>query len=188
VCHLLLQDPKFFSLLLQIDEELATTRRAQGCVCGGRLHAAHYPRKPRGLLRGAWGDDIRRLSFCCNRCRKRAAARSVRFLGRRVWLALAVVLVSPRPPTKTAPGLWAVLPVPVRTLRRWQRWWCEHFPRTPFWRTAQACFMPPVSRAELPPALLERFAGDHAAERMMRLLHFLTPLTVGGASTHDEGR
>jgi hypothetical protein len=39
-------------------------------------------------------DHSSRLSFCCAECRKRTTSMSVRFLGRRVYLALAVVLVS----------------------------------------------------------------------------------------------
>jgi hypothetical protein len=37
VCHILLQDPKFFQLLLQIDIDLAAQTRAVKCQCGGTL-------------------------------------------------------------------------------------------------------------------------------------------------------
>lgn len=48
MCHALLHDPRFFTLLLQIDHELAAQTQAQGCICSGPLHQANYPRKPRG--------------------------------------------------------------------------------------------------------------------------------------------
>lgn len=48
MCHILLNDPKFFALLLRIDCELAQQCQAAGCPCGGTLHQANYPRKPRG--------------------------------------------------------------------------------------------------------------------------------------------
>lgn len=46
--HALLRDTSFFELLYDLDCDLAEEARAQGCPCGGRLHQAHYPRKPRG--------------------------------------------------------------------------------------------------------------------------------------------
>lgn len=85
MCHILLNDPKFFSLLLHIDRDLAQQCRAAGCPCGGTLHQANYPRKPRGCPREARADCERRFSFCCNRCRRRITARSVRFMGRRAY-------------------------------------------------------------------------------------------------------
>ncbi len=48
MCHALLYDQKFLALLLRIDHDLAARRRADGCQCGGALHRADYPRKPRG--------------------------------------------------------------------------------------------------------------------------------------------
>ena len=97
MCHALLQNPKFFALLLRIDHELAAQLRADGCRCGGVLHRADYPRKPRGCPAEIRLDYSSRLSFCCAVCRRRSTSMSVRFLGRRVYLALAVVLVSARP-------------------------------------------------------------------------------------------
>jgi hypothetical protein len=104
---------------------------------------------------------------------------SVRFLGRRVYLALAVVLVSARRagPTPAAARLGTELGVARRTLERWRGWWCEQFPLTPLWCSACARFMPPVPAEQLPGGLLERFAGAaHAA--LMRLLVWLSPVTV----------
>ena len=179
MCQTLLQDPRFFKLLLQIDMDLAEQTRAQKCQCGGVLHRADYPRKPRGCLSEARADFASRFSFCCSQCRKRTTAMSVRFLGRRVYLSLAVVLVSGRlsRPTATAARLCATLAVPVRTLRRWRAWWTQHFPATPLWQAACARFMPPVATTELPASLIARFVGC-ATESMRRLLTFLTPLTV----------
>ncbi|MES2026295.1 MAG: hypothetical protein V4448_12110 [Pseudomonadota bacterium] len=179
MCQILLQDPKFFQLLLQIDIDLAEQTRAGKCPCGGVLHRADYPRKPRGCLSEARVDFASRFSFCCSQCRKRTTAMSVRFLGRRVYLSLAVVLLSARlaGPTATAARVCATLAVPVRTLRRWRAWWTQLFPATPLWQAACARFMPPVATTALPASLINRFTGS-AAESMRRLLTFLTPLTV----------
>ena len=120
-----------------------------------------------------------RLSFCCAVCRKRATSLSVRFLGRRVYLALAVVLVSGSRTASTPTGvrLGAELGVARQTLARWQAWWIEQFPLTPLWRATCARFMPPVAEAQLPCELITRFAGP-ASEALMRLLVWLSPVTV----------
>ena len=44
----LLQDRTFYATLAQFDDDLAVEVHARGCPCGGRLHRADYPRKPRG--------------------------------------------------------------------------------------------------------------------------------------------
>jgi len=180
VCHALLHDPKFLALLLRIDHEMAARRRADGCACGGALHRADYPRKPRGCPVEVRDEHSSRLSFCCSLCRRRATSMSVRFLGRRVYLALAVVLVSARPagPTPAAARLGRALGVERRTLARWRHWWQEHFPKTPLWRATCARFVPPVPEAQLPGELIKRFAGP-AADALMRLLIWLSPVTGG---------
>lgn len=188
MCHALLQNPNFFRLLLRIDKELADETRAGGCPCGGVLHQADYPRKPRACLNEVRADFESRFSFCCSRCRKRTTALSVRFLGRRVYLSLAVVLVSARHmgQVPAAAGISASLGVPARTLQRWRDWWQQHFVLTPLWQAACARFIPPVDSG-FPGGLLERFAGT-VEESLTRLLFFLTPLTVGRLITLQEDR
>ena len=130
------------------------------------------------------GEYSSRLSFCCAVCRKRATSPSVRFLGRRVYLALAVVLVSGSRTASTSTGvrLGAELGVARQTLQRWQAWWTLQFPLTPLWRATCARFMPPVAQAQIPGELIARFAGlAHEAthEAIVRLLIWLSPATVG---------
>lgn len=129
-----------------------------------------------------------RFSFCCGQCRRRVTAVSVRFLGRRVHLALAVVLVSDRGPTPAAARRLAQqLSVSPRTVERWRQWWREIFPGTSLWQTMCARFMPPLDVDSLPAALLARFCGlDN--EPIQRLLMFLTPLTGATPITLQEGR
>jgi len=91
-----LADAKFWRLLLRFDEDVAAQVRAFGCpLCGSVLHSARYRRKPRGAPRAVLGEAYeRRLSLCCARegCRRRTTPVSVRFFGRRVYLAALVVL------------------------------------------------------------------------------------------------
>ncbi len=188
VCHVILSNIKFFQQLVLIDRDLAEQTRFAGCPCGGPLHQAHFPRKPRSCPAEVRDDFSQRWSFCCGKCRKRNTAVSVRFLGRRVHLALAVVLVSARGPTPAATRKVAQqLSIDSRTIERWRQWWREQFPATHLWQTMCARFMPPVDIRLLPEALLARY-GDCGHEAMQRLLLFLTPLTGTMPVTLKEGR
>jgi hypothetical protein len=177
VCHAVLQNPEFFLLLLRIDEELASAARQAGCDCGGTLHSARYPRKPRGCpaqVREAYGW---RFSFCCARCDRRATPVSVRFLGRRVYVAVMLMLVSP-PGGAAASALCEALSVPVRTLARWCAWWRRDFPGSRLWQSVRERFSTPVCLAQLPQSLLERFQASTCALRLVALLRFISPLST----------
>jgi hypothetical protein len=186
VCHALLRDAQLYDLLLTIDRDLAAEACAAGCeFCGGILHSARYPRKPRGGPDDLGPDYATRLSFCCaaDGCRRRTTPPSVRYLGRRVYLGAVVVLV-----TAMIGGITATraaqlrewFGVNVRTLKRWRAWWRDTFVASAFWQSAQSRFMPPVTIETLPASLLERFAGDERA-RLLHALGFLTPLTTRSA-------
>ena len=173
VCHALLQNPKFFALLLQIDNDLAAQMHATQCPCGGVLHRANYPRKPRACPKEVRADFESRLSFCCNRCRKRSTPMSVRFLGRRVYLGLAVVLAPQRRSTLNAVAVELVqaLAIPARTIARWRHWWLELFPSTTLWQAACARFMPPSMRASTQPLT----GGDARSQNAPRAPPDATP-------------
>lgn len=181
VCHTLLHSPKFFWLLLQIDADAAEQMHATVCpLCGdGVLHKANYPRKPKACPEEVLWDFQSRWSFCCSLCRKRTTPMSVRFLGRRVYVALAVVLLPQRRSTLSAAAIEIcnTLDVPPRTLARWRQWWRELFPATTLWQGQCARFMPPVQTIDLPTSLIAQFTGA-AHEAMGRLLVFLAPLSV----------
>ncbi len=181
-----LGDARLFELLARVDGDLAAEAQAAGCGCGGRLHRARYPRKPRGGPPELGEEYGWRHSFCCAEtdCRKRKTPISVRFLGRRVYLGVVVVLASALEGGLTrrrVATLGERLGVTERTLRRWRAWWREVFPQTAFWRTARAGFVPAVDGSALPASLVARFLGREAIERIARVLRFLAPLS-GGAS------
>lgn len=186
MCHAVLQDPKLYCFLLLIDEDLAAQARAAGCACGGVLHSARYPRKPRGAPRGLPDQFESRLSFCCAVCRRRNTPDSVRYLGRRVYLAAVVVLVSAMRyglSAKRAHGLAQYTRVPRRTVECWRRWWLDQFVHTSFWKAACARFVPPLQTGALPASLLERFSGEDIHTRLIQTLRFCSPLSTlrGGA-------
>ena len=182
----LLADTRFHDLLLACDRDLADDCRAGGCeACNGPLHVANYNRKPRGRPCRLEPEHDRRFSFCCavDGCRSRATPPSLRFLGRKVYLATVVTLITAMLHGTTPARLTRLSIVPGidrRTLARWRAWWLSTFTDGPFALIAKATFMPPVDIASLPASLLDRFAGDIAG-RLTSLLRFLEPLT-GGAS------
>jgi hypothetical protein len=181
----ILQDARLYALLQRVDGDLAEQARVSGCLrCGGVLHQARYPRKPRGGPAELDDAHSRRLSFCCARegCRRRKTPPSVRFLGRRVYFGAVVVLVSalrdglaPR----RVRELRARLGVDRRTLRRWRQWWREAFVASRFWRVARGRWMPPVAEEALPGSLLERFAEPSPPVRLVAMLRFLAPISTG---------
>ena len=182
--HDILHDPSFYVLLLRIDEDLCALARERGCrYCGAPLHAAHYPRKPRGgpaMLPPEYG---RRLSLCCARdgCRRRTTPSSVRYLGRRVYLAAMLVLVSAMqhgPSRVQMAKLRELLGVSRWTVCRWRRWWLDAFGQTAFWQEHRGRLARPPARETLPASLLECLVGAGLRERLVALLRFLLPLTV----------
>lgn len=192
--HRLLRDARVYGVLFQIDRDLAAKAAAGRCGCGGRLHSARYRRKPR------CGFDLARLdpayavrfSFCCDRdgCRRRTTPASVRFLGRRVYLGIVVLLIAvlseSATPARRRRLRQVVGDVSPRTVVRWQSWWHEAFPRTSFWREGRGRFAVPVATEHLPGSLLERFPGSDLAARVVALLRWLSPITVPGTGPPER--
>ena len=179
--HKLLRDARFHEVLLDADREIASETRGKGCpACGGKLHGAVFRRKPRSGVALPAEYDIR-FSFCCAEegCRKRVTPASLRFLGRRVYLGLIVVLAAVlrhgASPTRVG-RLRELVGVSRRTVERWCRWWRSEFVETPFWRLAQGRFAEPVANEELPRSLVERFGGDDE-RKLVGVLRFLGPLS-----------
>lgn len=189
MCEKVLGDAAFYRLLLRFDEDLAAAERTLGCrVCGKRLEASAFRRKPRGLALDLGDRFAQRFSFCCadRSCRKRRTPASLRFLGRKVYLGAIVVLISAMrcgPTPARMRRLHELVGVSRHTVARWGKWWSEELPATCFWAGLAGTLMPPLAIADLPASLLERFAGP-PDERLLALLRWLSPLGVGSHSEH----
>ena len=190
----LLYSKTVYATLTQFDADLAAEVHARGCPCGGRLHRADYPRKPRGGPADLSPAFEHRHSFCSDRegCRRRATPASLRFLGRRVYLGVVVVVMSilahgctPARLTQLRADLGESLS--VRTIARWRTWWQQTFPQSRFWKQARGRFAVPVDRGRLPGTLLACFRGPTLAQRLCALLAFLAPLTASGAGSPRGG-
>lgn len=185
--HVLPAAATFWPFLLTIDKDLADITRKKGCTCGGRLHCANYLRKPRGTSEQLTPEHCLRLSFCCDRddCRKRTTPPSVRFLGRKVYLGAVIILISALrhgPSPRRVHELSERFGVDRCTIARWQVFWRDLFPQTPFWKLARARLKPLVNIAGLPYALVATFVDDENSDASWaRLLRFLSSISIPGA-------
>jgi hypothetical protein len=133
-----------------------------------------------------------RFSYSCavRTCRKRHTPASTRFLGRRVYLGMLVVLATAM---QQGPAPWRMqrlreeLGMSRQTLERWRTWWREAFAQSPFWKAARAAFSPPADEASAPRSLLERFGGDEL-DQLAGLLRFLAPLSTPAEYIPDRRR
>lgn len=163
-------------LIEAVDDDLAQQYHEAPCPhCAGKLNRADYPRRPRGGP-AHWTS---RRSLCCSRegCRRRLTPPSVRFLGRKGYPSLIVVLASALRDGLTesrVAALKQVLKVSRATLDRWRRWWIQTFAASPFWRGARGWFVPALPACNLPAELLERF--QCTAEGIVCCLRFIAPM------------
>ena len=174
-----------YPILQALDERIAEDAQKRGCPCGGMLHRAFYPRKPRGAPPEVEGDKHYRWrwSFCCavEGCRRRTTPASVLFLGRRVYLGAVVVLVSVLrhgPSPARVSRLKELVGVSARTVKRWRKWWLLSFVESDFWRAARGRLRVPVDPSRLPLSLLEAFEAAQEQLKVVQLLRFLSPLTT----------
>jgi hypothetical protein len=179
-----LAKPQVYQLLEKVDSELAEKVRQTGCLhCQGKLDRAKYERKPRGGPKEDQDRKIYRESFCCNRdgCRKRHTPPSVRFLGRKVYWAVVVILVAALQhglqPERVRLLRVSLGQIDRRTLERWRAWWLENFVQSSFWKAARARFMPSLCEQTLPLSLCQAFQSD-PPDWLVELLKFLSPVTT----------
>jgi hypothetical protein len=165
-------------LIEKADQDLAELVHNRPCPhCGGKLHWANYARRPRGV-----DGRVIRFSLCCAQegCRRRQTPESIRFLGRKVYPGLIVVLVSAMNnglnPQRVA-EVRKTLAVSRATLNRWRKWWLNQFIQTRFWKAARARFIPTISESSIPTSLFDRFGADQLSG-MLNLLRFLGPITT----------
>lgn len=180
---------EFFLMLEQADERIVQQAVAAGCaVCGGPLHHADFARKPRGALVAPEGEEfVKRFSLCCGRegCRKRLTPPSLRFLGRRVYLGVVVIVASfVAQVLATAHTSEPKRGVPARTVRRWLEWWGGTFVCTEVLVALRARLVG-VDESKLPSAIVERLPGS-PEQKVRAMLDWLWPLT--GGTTADGAR
>ena len=136
---------KVLAGLADVDAAWAEKVRKGGCPhCSGVLDLASYPRKARPELGAAAAAYERRISFCCRTegCRRRATPPSLRFLGRKVYVSVVVILasISGQGVAREGGRAGGFYGVPARTVRRWLTWWQTVFALSGFWAEATSFF------------------------------------------------
>ncbi|MEZ4340812.1 MAG: hypothetical protein R3B82_29670 [Sandaracinaceae bacterium] len=170
-------DAEVFARLHALDVELAEDRRSRGCPhCGGRLDRADFPRKVRGVPASAEGWFETRFALCCSRegCRRRTLPPSLRFLGRKVYAATAIVVAC------VAEGVhrrWQE----ARRIGRWLAWWREDFGRSPRFAALRGRLARPIEAGALPRSLLAVVQGPTPGDRLARLLALVAGVGPPGA-------
>lgn len=179
----ILKTKKLYDWLEESDKKLAEKVRAGGCRhCTGVLHRGDYARKPRGGPEEVMERWDKRASFCCARegCRKRHTPPSVRFLGRKVYVGVVVVLVAAMMHGSNARRvavLSEALGIDTRTLKRWRQSFLEVFVQTPFWKANRSRFMPLLDESMMPYCLVGSFNAE-GREGLIKLMEFLSPITT----------
>ncbi|MCB9598635.1 MAG: hypothetical protein H6719_38320 [Sandaracinaceae bacterium] len=156
-----------FARLHELDLELLVAVQRRGCrdCCGGRLDRADFSRKVRGVSESAERYFETRFALCCSRegCRRRTLPPSLRFLGRRVFAAVAIVAACV---AEQAHRRWQE----ARRIRRWLAWWREDFGGGPRLLELRGRLAVPIDRDALPGSLLAAVQGPTPADRLVRLL------------------
>ena len=108
----------------------------------------------------------------------------MRFLGRMVYLGAMVILISAMrqgPTPRRVRELSTLFGADRATIARWQAFWRDHIPQTPFWKVARARLIPVVDLVSLPLSLLDAFLRTKdPGQDWGHLLRFLSPLTIPG--------
>jgi len=164
---------EFFAMLERADRQFAWWVRERRCPrCDGPLHVGNYRRKPRGSWCASAAEAFRvRYSLCCGRqgCRKRVLPPSLRFLGRRVYVEVVVLLASVMVLLLgSRRAVTRMTKIPEWTLKRWGAWWREEFPKSQAWTEIRARTMPVPVEGMLPRSLYEGIEEALSRERRKR--------------------
>ena len=181
--HPLLTDARLHDSLLDLDRLIAEQVRQEQCrLCRGNLHQSHFARKPRGVPEGTHLDYSIRFSYCCGTegCRKRFTPPSMRFLSRKVYSSVVIILIFLLKPETDESRLETIntllgTTLSVETLRRWRHFWTKDLPQTHTWKRLA---FSSTQAQNLPVSLLMLFeqVGEQAFIMGLKLI---LPLTAG---------
>lgn len=175
----LLKNPSFFYILLKLDQESANALQSKGCShCGGPLHIANYPRKPRGLASDLNADDFAiRYSFCCGHCRQRHTPVSTLFFCRKVYSAAMIVIAAMIIQGATDFRVRALnaLGIPKQTIYRWLAWWRNNFSQSQTWQEIKSAF---IGVHQLPLDSVNKMQGEDQKNKIVKWLFNIQRISV----------
>lgn len=183
--HPLLLNTIFYNSLFALDLQIAHQYQQSHCpFCGGKLHQAHYWRRPLGVPIDVCEDYRLRFSYCCANegCRKRLTTPSMRFVSRKQYssvIILVIFMLKSKTDESKVEELNRLLDtsLSVETLRRWRCYWVNKVTQSHTF--TRAAFTHEIALS-MPSSLLSKFKKN--AEQSLELaLKWLLPLTTGVA-------
>ena len=181
--HPLLTDARFHNILFDLDRLITEqVKQAQCPKCLGRLNQSNFPRKPRGVPKDTIADYHIRFSLCCSTegCRKRFTPPSMRFLSRKVYSSVVIILIFLLKPETDESRIETIntllgTTLSIETLRRWRHFWTKEIPQTHTWKRLALCDM---YAQNLPVSLLVLFEQIGETALLMGL-KLILPLSAG---------
>jgi hypothetical protein len=158
----LLKKKSFFHRLYIIDKNIAKQYREMPCPhCGGTLHFANYLRKPRGEFKRLPERFLLRFSLCCceEGCRKRLAPPSCRFLDRKVYWYVAILIIVSEYQNKNINvfNLAKRFEISRNTITRWIHFYQDIFPSSSQWQRIRGQVAAVIKNNELPSNLVSYY-------------------------------
>ena len=181
--HPLLTDARFHNSLFDLDRLITEQVRQEKCPrCHGNLNQSHFPRQPRGVPEGTVPDYHIRFSLCCSTdgCRKRFTPPSMRFLSRKVYSSVVILLIFILKPETDESRIELInrlldTTLSVETLRRWRHFWTQDIPQTHTWKRLALSY---IQAQNLPASILRLFESSGEYSLIMGL-KLILPLTAG---------
>lgn len=185
------ESSSFFQALYKSDLEIANEFRKNGRCrhCHGtRLRRSNYRRKARGLPPGL-SKEVQalfdfRFSFLCNLCNRRTTPPSLRFLGRKVYVAFAIVWIS-KLVEETQTFWWKNQKdlfgefISKLTIKRWIKWWLGPIWRSNFWKLLRGQLVGEIEWPRLIVGVWNSFATNfkNFSDIFYFVLHAFSPIT-----------
>ena len=160
----LLKNKSLFYHLYTIDKNIAEEYRQMPCpFCGGPLYFANYPRKPRGEPDGVPEECFIRFSLCCGKegCRHRIMPPSYRFMGRKVyWHVVILIIISDYQNKAWKTSIFRLsrlFGVSRNTIIRWIDFFKDIFPSSSQWQRLRGQVSASIRNNGLPSNLVNYF-------------------------------
>lgn len=159
----LLKNKSLFYHLYTIDKDIAEQYRQMPCpYCGGPLYFANYIRKPRGEPEGVPEECFTRFSLCCGNegCRHRVMPPSCRFMGRKVYWHIVILVIISNWQNKKNLNIFKVsklFDVSRNTITRWITFYQDIFPSSPQWQMIRGQVSVFIKNNKLPANLINYF-------------------------------
>lgn len=186
-------DINFIIELYETDKKTAAKYYLSKCKnnkCSGIYHQSNYGRKPRGISPKADEYFSFRFSFSCSLCRLRFTCESVRFLGRKVYVAFFIMVILYPQVEEIQKKLIQLPPQTLSplTVQRWISWWSSTIPKSSIWKTLVGLLIANIENLFLPIFLMQVFIQEHSDfnKSLFNMLEFISPISIPANYPHSD--